>query len=85
MRYKTIHASRGYLGGYEFRAASNGESVNLQSRAAGAQTWQTKATISQAEFVAEAHHRDMWSAYGGDSPSHVYSIIEALREAQRTF
>lgn len=81
MTFKTIHSSRGYLGGFEYRATSDGQKVNLQSREAGGSYWKNEASMTRAEFDAEAEKRDMFSAYGGDSPAHVYSMAQRIKNA----
>ena len=76
---KTIYRSKDYLGGFEYRATGNNETVNLQERKAQQVKWKTIETISKADFDRYADEENIYNPYN-QNPAHINNIIKGIHE-----
>lgn len=75
-KFKTIHNCDAALGGVEYRATSDGETVNIQTSEWGVNNrWKTVCSISKARFDEYVNDLGMDSPYGGRSPSRMWRIV----------
>ncbi len=78
--FQTTHKSVGYLGGFEYRATSNGTTAHIQSRKAGANAWKTEASCNVQTFKALAEQFGLESPYGGNSQTVLHSMSRHIAE-----
>lgn len=75
-RFQTIHSCDAALGGVEYRATSDGQTVHLQTSEWGVNNrWKTVAQITRARFDEYVSELGMDSPYGGRSPVNMRKII----------
>lgn len=76
---RTIYQPIALLGGWAYRATSNGTIVHLQERnAAKNSDFKTVATLSAPNWEKFAEDHDLYDAYN-DNPAWIAKLISELR------
>lgn len=69
-QFKTIQSYDTTLGGTAWRATSNGEQVNVQSRSEGSNSWVTQRQMTAEAFEVHADEVGMRDVYN-QNPAHL--------------
>ena len=73
-KFKTIFENKSLFGGYAFRVTSDGETVNLQSRAPGNKSFKTEVTMPRSEFDSFADEKGLYDP-ANDDPGTLSRLI----------